>query len=288
MIPFWSTPAARRWAGLGGALFVAQLALAQDPFPESGVQGPPLDDYVERTIVRERPVLAYAPIREADILWEKRIWRVIDTREKLNLPFVAPQAPLFRLLIDGAMAGRFTLYSTEDDQFTKTLTNEQLHDMLVRRDSIYTIDVETGIEQLQVVENEINWENVKRFRIKEAWFFDTRTSQLRVRILGLAPLIEQTDEEGNFRAELPLFWVHYPSARPAFARWKAAVHADNAATTTTWEDLFERRQFASHIYKENNLHDRRLQDYLAGTDLLLEGQKINDALFNREMDAWQW
>ena len=62
-----------------------------------------LDDIVKRTTLKERKVLAHAPIREADIMWEKRIWRVIDTREKMNQAFVYPDAPFFKVLQSSAL-----------------------------------------------------------------------------------------------------------------------------------------------------------------------------------------
>ena len=34
-----------------------------------------------------RKVIPYAPLREADVMWTKRIWRTIDLREKVNHPF---------------------------------------------------------------------------------------------------------------------------------------------------------------------------------------------------------
>ena len=78
--------AARLLGCLGGALLAANLALAQtpDPVPDSPV--PPLDDITERAVVNEHRVLKYQHVRESDILWEKRLWRIIDTREKMNLP----------------------------------------------------------------------------------------------------------------------------------------------------------------------------------------------------------
>ena len=60
------------------------------------------------------------------------------------------------------------------------------------------------------------------------------------------------------------------------------------SATVTWEDMFEMRHFASVVYKENNPYDRRIEDYLTGTDALYEADRINDALFNREHDVWSW
>ena len=48
----------------------------------------PLDDVVERTHFEEHKILPYEYIREADLFWEKKMWRVIDVREKMNKTFV--------------------------------------------------------------------------------------------------------------------------------------------------------------------------------------------------------
>ena len=71
-------------------------------------QDRPLDDIVEKRTITEKRVLAYDHIREADIFWEKRVWRVIDTREKMNLPFAYPERPFFSILMDAAEAGGAT------------------------------------------------------------------------------------------------------------------------------------------------------------------------------------
>ena len=82
----------------------------------------PLDGVVEKKLVPERPILAYDPIREADVVWEKRIWRVIDVREKQNLTFIYPEDPFFKIINDAAINGELTAYSVEDDKFKKPLT----------------------------------------------------------------------------------------------------------------------------------------------------------------------
>lgn len=283
MTKLLSTRATRLLGCLGGAMLLSfQVSFAQDP-----VQ-PPLDDITARTVIQDRAILPYQPLREADILWERRIWRVVDVREKMNLPFMAPESPLFKILADAAISNELAVYSTEDDKFSKRLTQEQLKSKLFRRDTVVVIDPNTFEETVRIVENETNWEDVKRFRIKESWFFDTKTSTLRNRILGIAPIIEERDEEGNFRFEMPLFWVYYPAARPLLAQHKAITLGENWSATTTWEDLFEKRYFASYITKENNVRDLRLQDMYSGLDLLMESDKIKNELFAREHDMWSY
>jgi len=78
------------------------------------IPAPPLEDkstdFIEESLVqdgsyqkyraKDRHVLSYDDIREADVLWSKRIWRVIDTREKLNLAFAYPKMPFVNILLD--------------------------------------------------------------------------------------------------------------------------------------------------------------------------------------------
>ena len=247
----------------------------------------PLDDIVEKKIIFEKRLLPYDQVREADIFWEKRIWRVVDIREKMNLPFAYPERPFFTILMDGAINEEITVYSTEDDKFTAPLTPDEVASMGATVDTVITFDPETYEEQIQVVRNDLNPEDVKRFRIKEIWFFDEESSTLQVRILGIAPLIDVKDENGNFLYEKPMFWVYYPEARKILAR-ERVFNTGNDASPNTWEDLMEMRFFSSYIYKESNVLNRRLQDYLSGVDLLLEADKIKSEIFNFEHDLWSY
>jgi len=245
------------------------------------------DDIVDRNILQDRQILEYQPLREADIFWEKRIWRVVDFREKMNQPFAYPEAPFFNILKDAALQGDITLYSTEDDKFSFPLNELDLENILFKTDTIRVFNPETYVEEIKVVKNELNWEDVKRIRIKEQWFFDENTATLQVRILGIAPLIDDTDDNGNFRYEKPLFWVYYPEVRPVLAR-KKVFNSLNDAALTSWDDLFERRFFASYIFKQSNVRDERLQSVYSGVDLLLEADKIKQEIFNFEHDLWSY
>ncbi|MEM8583269.1 MAG: gliding motility protein GldN [Bacteroidota bacterium] len=255
--------------------------------PIAGDFGEPLDDIVEKRLVDEARVLPYEVVRESDIMWEKRIWRVIDVREKINLPFAYPERPFFTVLQDLAESGEIQLYSTIDDEFTTELTEEEQAAMGGEIDTVVTYDPITYEEIIDVVVNELNPEDIKRFRLKEVWFFDRESSTLKVRILGIAPLRDIYDENGNFLYELPMFWVYYPHARYALANEEAYAYGNDAANRS-WQDVFESRFFGSYIFQESNVRGRRISAYLTGRDALLEAERIKAEIFNFEHDLWEY
>jgi gliding motility associated protien GldN len=246
----------------------------------------PLDDITNRHAVAERQILQHEIPHERDILWQKRVWRVLDVREKINLPFTYPEAPLFDLLVRAARSGELTLYSGEKDDFSGPLTMEELDGSLFRKDTVLVWLDDTNYET-RVVEMAVHYEEIKRYRIKEMWYFDTKTSQLRVRILGIAPLRERHSEGGDFIGEAPLFWVHLPSAVDVLARERVWTDGNEAAAMT-WADLFEMRKFSSYVTKEGNVRNNRLQDLYTGVDVLLEAEKIDQEIFNFEHDLWSY
>lgn len=246
-----------------------------------------IDDIVPKRMIFENRVLPYEPVREADIPWERRIWRILDIREKLNLPFAYPEKPFFKILAEASQNGEIRVF--QDDKFTEMLTPEEVGSKLVSMDTIILYNPETYEEEVRVVRNEINSADIKRFRIKEIWYFDEETSTMKVRILGIAPIQDVYDENsGLFKYELPLFWVYYPEAREVLARYRV-FNEKNDAAPLTWYDYFELRRFASYIYKESNVQDLRLIDmYVDGVDRLMESEKIKAELFNWEHDLWTY
>jgi gliding motility associated protien GldN len=234
------------------------------------------------------PPLAYAPVREADILWEKRVWRVIDTREKLNMVFRNPAYSLFRAIEEGLEKGALTAYSPQSDRFTEPITTSEVWASLNQVDTVAIIDPVTGEYRQQIVVNAFDPDRIKRWRVQEVWYQDTRYSRMQVRIIAIAPLVETITESGEgARFETPLFWINYKEARPWLAQY-AVASTENDYSRMSWEDLFSMRRFSSYVYKENDVLGRRLQDYTSGEDLLRQSKQIDRSIQNREMDMWSY
>ena len=248
-----------------------------------------IDGVVEPTLIYETRLLPYAPVREADVPWQRRLWRIIETREKFNLPFRYPPQPFITILIDGVASG--DLVPFEMDDFKDQMTKEAVDNKLFSVDTVKVIDPVTYETNIKVTRSDMDPMTINKYRIKEIWFFDEATSRLKNRILGIAPIKAEFDDAGNFKYEGPMFWVYYPQAREYLSKHKAFVEGNDAAPMT-WENMFELRKFSSYIIKESNVYDNRLEDftYLSENpiELLYESQNIKMELFNFEHDLWSY
>jgi gliding motility associated protien GldN len=271
----------------------SQIENAEEPIiTESSepVEDTYLDDVVRRTMIFENRVLPYEPLREADIPWERRMWRVIDVREKVNLPFTYPLQPFFTILAEGTQSGELKVF--KDENFKEMMTPEEVLGKLNKIDTVLIFNPDTYEDEVRIVPNPVNPEDIKKYRVKEMWYFDKESSRMQVRILGIAPIQDTYDEETlEFKYAIPMFWVYYPEAREMLSRYQV-FNEYNDAAPGTWYDLFEQRRFSSYIYKQSNVLDYRLEDFYpnegTGVDRLMESDRIKAELFNWEHDLWTY
>lgn len=268
----------------------------------------PIDGVIEKTLVHERMILPYVVPREADLFWEKRIWRTIDTREKMNSTFMNENRFFFDILIESAKSGKVRVY--QDESFKIKLQPYEVEGILMDTTTVlvYDPDDPDAEPELEITANDkYNALSVFQFRIKEVWYFDSNISTLKHRIIGIAPIVndrrynEATGEFIELGAQ-SLFWFYYPDLRNVLARETAFNHK-NDASPISWDDIFEMRYFSSYIVKERNVFDKALTDFDSyainddddeetrlrkGVDRLLEAQKIKAEIFNFEHDLWSW
>lgn len=274
--------------------FAATGSFAQTP----PIIGPKLPIPCPTKDVYNKPPVPYSYIREADVMWSKRIWRTIDLREKINQPLYYPLEPtqcrisLFDLIKEGIKSGEITAYDRPllDDEFNYPMTLTQTLALLTRIDTVLVQNVNDPSKiDTQYVKMETGSNMITRYWVKEDWFFDKQRSVMEVRIIGLAPLMEKIDQNtGEFRGYQPLFWVYYPECRKVFCRRQVLYHTSNAMMMPSFDDVFTKRIFSSVIHKESNVYDRFVIEYKNGLDALLESDAIREKIFNMEQDLWQY
>jgi gliding motility associated protien GldN len=231
-------------------------------------------------------------LREADVMWSRRIWRKVDMREKINHVFYYPNSniqgrkSLMQIIYEGVTQdGTITAYADDNEgDFTNVLTKAQVDGDLNTVDTL-TVETPEGTTETKIVQNKFDPAKVKEFKIKEDWFFDKQRSILECRIIGIAPRME-FEKDGEVRKKT-LFWIYFPEARIVFANAET-YNRQNDAERRTYEDIFWKRQFNSYIYKESNVYDRQILEYRQGMDELLEAERAKNDIFTFEHDLWEY
>jgi len=273
------------------ALFaIVQQGVAQSPNVLDGA-------YVKETNLTKR-VIPYPHLREADVMYKRRIWQEIDLRQKFNHPFYFPldaiqdRQNLFdvvreALLVEGSLVAYSAGPLGDDDEFTFPLSADSIRQILNPVTLVKQYDDFGEVIGTIQQSNELSSDKITRYRIKEDWIWDRQRSERYVRILGVAPMLEDFDVDGNSVGFRPLFWLYYPECRYVFAN-SEVYNMFNDAQRRTYEDLFQKRYFSSYIVKEDNSFNRMIVSYARGLDALAESERIQQELFNLEHDIWHY
>jgi len=248
--------------------------------------------YVKENVPGKRPI-PFPHLREADILWTKKIWQVIDCREKMNHPFYYPtvdmddRRSLISLFIYGINNEGLTAY--KDDEFKDFFTRDEVYALFdALPDTSWVPDPNTGEMIQKTIEGEIKFEEVLQYEIKEQWYFDKQHSTLKVRILGICPIRKYMDQETGQLRKARTFWIYFDEVRPLMAN-QEVFNRHNDAQRISFDDLFFQRRFESYITKESNVYDNReIVQYLSGLNTLLEAERIKQEIFEFEHDLWEY
>jgi gliding motility associated protien GldN len=256
---------------------------------------PPLDNfYIKENHVGRKPQ-AYVYIREADIYMKKRIWRMIDFREKFNQFFYYPTQPVqdrvsfMSMVMSGLQEGSITAYDAITDDFTRPLTYEEFVASRTSTKTVTIEDLDTGEETTRTDTTTFSTQDIKQLRVKEDWIIDRQRGVRDTRIMGLCPVIQKFDENGVYRGIEAMFWIRYPDCRELFVNTDA-FNRHNSAMRNSYDDVFAiNRFFNSYIYKIDNQQDRQLQEYLGtGWQLMQEAERLKYELLDLEEDLWEY
>ena len=321
---------------------------AQGPIhsPSAGI----IDGVFLPANIPTKRLISYEPVREADVVWSKRVWSFIDLRQKINHPLYYPlddinitgvwtrnstRWSLWTIIRSHILNGDLTLFSPynptlmgfggwDGDQlkypikpqsgqnfYTDSVFQEQVKYYLgeVGPQSIIPCIIEdpndpmfgeiktrideNGNEAIVYPNPDTLWytsEDIVQYRIKEDWFFDKERSVMDRRIIAIAP-VRYTKQMVNGEEQITgmeeMFWLYFPNCRFVFNNY----YAFNSKNNTQWmsfDDVFWKRMFSSTIYKESNVADRTISDYVFGLDAIQEAETIKEEIRKVEHDIWSF
>ena len=302
-------------------IFAFSFAFAQEDEEGSTMQQPinraPAEFAWEQVDVGDfSDPVPYAPIRQADVMYYYTIWRTIDLREKVNHPLYFPtevrgtwrslaQTIFDAIDMDHPDRTEDVLPVYTDDMCLEPTPRGDLRGNLAISYNTDDIDIETGeVIGTKPVEIPFEPKDIISYNIKEIWYFDKQTSTFKTQILTLEPIMEYVrpntssnyDEEGQDNenvSEAPvkkrIGYIYYNELRPFLAK-QEVYNVRNNAQRLSFDDLLTwKREFASLIYKQANVYDREIQEYITNSrDQRIESERITDELRKFESDLWEF
>jgi gliding motility associated protien GldN len=260
--------------------------------------GPFHDTYTQTNDIKNRKAVEYKFVREADVIFKRITWQIIDLREKKNLPLYYPidtlhgRKSFIFALLDGIQNNQYNAFkvpiknnSFEFDQANLFSSYQEITDIGARTETI-PIEIMPGVTRDSVIS--IRWrpEEIKQILVKEVWYVDKRNSKLECEIIGVCPIREYT-VNGQLRRQR-LFWVYYPDARQ-YLSTVPVFNMRNDKENYSFDDVFVFRYFSSYFLQEQNVYnDRMITDYVNGREAQLESDRIKAEIFNFEQDLWEY
>lgn len=204
--------------------------------------------------------LPYTPLYSTDALYRVRVWRVIDARDRANLPYFYNSSidgenttRLINVMIDAIKNDSVQAFSPIDDRFTTPISFDQAMAAFGGgTDTSASYDLDGNIVGYQVRQKAISADSIYKYRVKEEWVFNKRDGKTYVRILGIAPLLNYTMSTGEVmdNSEHAAFWIYYPDLRTKLVR-TLIPNPLNGGGRLSWEQVFENRLFKSTIIKSS-------------------------------------
>src|SRR6476620_1506960 len=95
------------------------------------------DAAVDETVLKDRTPLDYENLRADDAVYRHKIWREIDTREKINMPFnyAADEdngnQRFISILLQSIQDSAVTVFNSIDDRFTTPMTKSEVAEIVL-------------------------------------------------------------------------------------------------------------------------------------------------------------
>lgn len=198
--------------------------------------------------------ITYPVLKEKDIIWSKRIWRIIEPSEINSIFF--NDNNLFNMLKETIITDKnISVFSPSSDEMKTELTKVKVNEIFNNSEL-----------------------KIESFKLKEDCFYNKEMQMIETRIIAICPVLVNG---------IDLFWLYYPNLRTSLAKNKIDIY-NNSINIKSFEDLFFYRQFSSMIYKESNVYDRKISDYKDANEIKSESEIIEVEMIKKELNMWTY
>lgn len=247
--------------------------------------------------------LEYGYVDDRDVLMGKMVWEIIDLSERINFPLYFPidtanigsnRRSLYDVLTKGIRSGEITeVYS--DSYFNTKKSYKDIKESLTRIDT-----TDAGREQINageqispeyIVKQDLTAQDVSQYKIKGYWYFDTRQSELKYRLIGICPVTPDVYTLNSAEKDyIELFWVFFPASRDLLHEAKA-FNDKNSSMPISFDHILNSRRFNAIIYQEENVYgDRAIVSYMKDNaqNQLLESERVKEKIRDFEENMWNY
>jgi len=234
-----------------------------------------------------------------DVVWQKKVLRVIDLRELQNRPLYFPdenlepisQKNLFSIIYSNVLDGTLTGYKSQRDPsqtYVPTWTPE----------NVFNVEDHLDATDLRYM-TETTWDRVNvmtpgviKYYVQVVTYFDKSTSEFKSKILAIAPLY---DEKYNTRypeiRTSVYFWVRFDDLRPFLMEEFIKMSGRNTARLMDFDHFLSNELYYSYIIKDYDITGEDVdRGGLEENPLVIRQaqDRIEAEILDFEQDLWSY
>lgn len=221
------------------------------------------------------------PKSEAELAWEKVVYRMLDLTNVKNATLYYPEEPtadqesLFRIIMRLLANDQIAAYEYLDGR--EVFTDQyrvKVKDILDRFHVIYT-QAKGSTEKspkYAIDDSDVPANEVLSYYIIEKWQIDNRNNRMETTIEAICPVLHRSGDFGGEAVRYPMFWIKFDNLRPYLTQQYIFVDDDNNLAKYTYDDFFQLTMYEGDIYKTRNLRNLSLMQQFPDPDELKHAQ----------------